>query len=162
ALKDGQENDYSVMFIGGLDKHGNIWVIDREKDRFVISEIIQISKKAYIDWQTYNIWFEDSGVGTPAVTTIREEMPQVPCTTVYYGGGKRSRANVLAQYIHNGQVRFPSMAPWFPDMEYYLKHFPFVDHDDDIDSLFILVDNLLQLQHPAGYADRPRVGLEMR
>ncbi len=162
ALKDGQVNDYSVMYIGGLDKHGNIWVIDREKDRFTIGEIVRLSKKAYMDWQTYNIWFEDSAVGTPAVTTIREEMPQVPCDTVYYGGGKMSRANVLAQYIHNGQVRFPSMAPWFPDMEYYLKHFPFVDHDDDIDSLFILVDNLLQLQHPAGYADRPRVGLDMR
>jgi predicted phage terminase large subunit-like protein len=162
ALKDGQENDYSVMYIGGLDKHGNIWVIDREKDRFTISEIVRLSKKAYMDWQTYNIWFEDSAVGTPAVTTIREEMPQVPCDTVYYGGGKRSRANVLAQYLHNGQVRFPAMAPWFPDMEYYLKHFPYVDHDDDIDSLFILVDNLLTLQHPAGYADRPRVGLDMR
>ncbi len=422
ALKDGQENDYSVMYIGGLDKHGNIWVIDREKDRFTISEIVRLSKKAYMDWQTYNIWFEDSAVGTPAVTTIREEMPQVPCLevstpvltrdlrwvpagslregdhiigfneepsngyagqrnladavilctsqediggyvitldngeelpctgehrfltktggrmaatwqrvddmykklrgnrgttyslmqyfntweqssgrdagylagafdadgcltlgdglsgalhfkqydndalahvkkcldalefkwsvtstktskgvpiydirvlgglsetarflgvtrpprllakwaelklgirrfraigtqhivsikkskmrvarlksssktyisagygshncdTVYYGGGKMSRANVLAQYIHNGQVRFPSMAPWFPDMEYYLKHFPFVDHDDDIDSLFILVDNLLQMQHPAGYADRPRAVLDMR
>ena len=162
ALKDGQENDYSVMYIGGLDKHGNIWIIDREKERFTISEIVRLSKECYLTWKTYNIWFEDSAVGTPAVTTIREEMPQVPCSTVYYGGGKRSRANVLAQYLHNGQVRFPSMASWFPDMEYYLKHFPYVDHDDDVDSLFILVDNLLQLQHPAGYADRPRASLDMR
>ncbi|KKL64629.1 hypothetical protein LCGC14_2163080, partial [marine sediment metagenome] len=83
-------------------------------------------------------------------------------STVYYGGGKRSRANVLAQYLHNGQVRFPAMASWFPDMEYYLKHFPYVDHDDDVDSLFILVDNLLQLQHPAGYSDRPRATIDMR
>jgi len=162
ALKDGQENDYSVMFIGGLDAHGNVWVIDREKDRFTIKEIIRLSKDCYNKWKTYNIWFEDSAVGTPAVTTIREEMPQVPCDTVYYGGGKRSKANVLAQYLHNGQVRFPSMASWFPDMEYYLKHFPYVNHDDDVDSLFILVDNLLQISHPAGYADRPRAKIDMR
>jgi predicted phage terminase large subunit-like protein len=162
ALKDKQENDYSVMYIGGLDKHGNIWVVDREKERFVISEIVALSKAAYLKWRTMGIWFEDSTVGTPAVTTIREEMPLVPCDTVYYSGGKRSRANVLAQYIHNGQVRFPKWAGWFPDCEYYLKHFPHTDHDDDIDSLFVLVDNLLQMRHPAEYEDRPRVGLVMR
>ncbi|KKL94264.1 hypothetical protein LCGC14_1866400, partial [marine sediment metagenome] len=162
GLKDKQENDYSVLYVGGLDKYGNIWVIDREKDRFTISEIIALTKANYTKWKTVNTWFEDSAVGTPAVTTIREEMPLVPCTTVYYSGGKRSRANVLAQYIHNGQVRFPKLAPWFPDCDYYLKHFPHTDHDDDIDSLFILVDNLLQMRHPAEYENRPRASLQMR
>ena len=162
GLKDKQENDYSVLYVGGLDKYGNIWVIDREKDRFTISEIIALTKANYTKWKTVNTWFEDSAVGTPAVTTIREEMPLVPCTTVYYGGGKRSRANVLAQYLHNGQVRFPKLAPWLPDCDYYLKHFPHTDHDDDIDSLFILVDNLLQMRHPAEYENRPRASLQMR
>mgnify|MGYP000474286246 CR=1 FL=1 len=110
ALKDKQENDYSVMYVGGLDKYGNIWVVDREKDRFTISEIVALSEATYSKWRTMGIWFEDSAVGTPSVTTIREEMPHVPCDTVYYGGGKRSRANVLAQYLHNGQVRFPKLA----------------------------------------------------
>ncbi len=162
ALKDKQENDYSVMFIGGLDKNGNIWVTDREKGRFTIKEIVALSKGAYLKWRTMGIWFEDSAVGTPAVTTIRDEMPLVPCDTVYYGGGKRSRANVLAQYLHNGQVRFPKMAFWFPDLEYYLKHFPYVDHDDDVDSLFILVDNLLQMRHPSEYENRPEARISMR
>ncbi len=162
ALKDKEENDYSVMFVGGLDEHGNIWVTDRAKGRYTISEIVALSKEAYLKWRTMGIWFEDSAVGTPAVTTIRDEMPLVPCDTVYYGGGKRSRANVLAQYLHNGQVRFPKMAYWFPDMEHYLKHFPYVDHDDDVDSLFILVDNLLQMRHPSEYTNRPRARVDMR
>jgi predicted phage terminase large subunit-like protein len=162
ALKDKQENDYSVMYIGGLDKNGYIWVVDREKDRFTIKDIVALSKSAYLKWRTMNIWFEDSAAGTPAVQTIRDEMPLVPCDTVYYGGGKRSRANVLAQYIHNGQVRFPSLVGWFADCEYYLKHFPHTDHDDDIDSLFILVDNLLQMRHPAEYEKRPNVEVIMR
>ena len=162
ALKDKQENDFSVMYIGGLDKAGNIWIVDREKGRYTIQEIVSISKEAYVKWRTMGIWFEDSAQGTPAVQTIRAEMPHVPCDTVYYSGGKRSRANVLAQYIHNGQVRFPKFVEWFADCEYYLKHFPHTDHDDDIDSLFVLVDNLLQMRHPASYEDRPEATVSMR
>ncbi len=162
ALKDGEENDYSVMYVGGLDPHGNVWVVDREKDRFTISEIVALSKATYVKWKTFGIWFEDSTVGTPAVTTIREEMPLIPCSTVYYGGGKRSRANVLAQYLHNGQVRFPAFIGWFADCDYYLKHFPHTDHDDDIDALFVLVDNLLQMRHPEEYSNRPEARVVMR
>jgi predicted phage terminase large subunit-like protein len=162
ALKDKQENDFSVMYLGGLDKAGNIWVVGREKGRYTIQEIVSISKETYVKWRTMGIWFEDSAQGTPAVQTIRAEMPHVPCDTVYYSGGKRSRANVLAQYIHNGQVRFPKFVEWFADCEYYLKHFPHTDHDDDIDSLFVLVDNLLQMRHPASYEDRPEATVSMR
>ena len=87
----------------------------------------------------------------------------MPVRPVYYPGGKTARANALAQYLHNGTVLLPSWADWLEDAVLMLTKFPNAGFDDDVDALFILVDNLLHVRHPAMYNDRrQRVRLNMR
>ena len=68
-------------------------------------------------------------------------------------GGSTNRVNALQSHMHPGYVVFPKFAYWLEDCRYYLTHFPYTDHDDDVDGLFVLVDNLLQAIHPARYED---------
>lgn len=162
ALKDKQENDFSVSYTGGLDKSGVLWVLDRYKARGTIRDIVDNTIDDHKKWLLAGVWFEDSAAGTPATQLIMEEAPLVPCDTVFYGGGKRNRAVVLAQYIHSGQIRFPRWAEWFEDCKYNLTYFPHATHDDDVDALFVLADNMFKLRHPDTYSSRQRAVLQIR
>ncbi len=154
ALKKGQENDYTVGYIGGLDKNGRVWILDRFKGRFGTPELKNKIKLLYKRWRPMNIWVEDSAQGTPAVETVRAALPYIPIMTVpVSAGGSTNRVNALQSHMHPGYVVFPRFVFWLPDCRYYLTHFPYTDHDDDVDGLFVLVDNLLQAIHPSRYED---------
>jgi hypothetical protein len=43
-----------------------------------------------------------------------------------------------------------------------LTHFPNTDHDDELDALFLLVDNLIKLRHPSSAFGRPSISVELR
>jgi len=157
ALKKGRENDYTVGYIGGLDRDGNVWILDRVKDRYGSPELIDLIKELYEKWMPYCIWIEDSAQGTPVVQMIQAELPFLPITTVPVAqGGSVSRANSLTPYLHKGQIKFSQMNDWFEDTRYYLTHFPNTDHDDDLDALFVLVDSLMRVRHPASYTLKPQ------
>lgn len=163
ALKDKQQNDFSVGYIGGMDRFGRIFVLERKKGRWLLPELMINVNDSSIDWHCAGIWVEDSAAGTPAVETLKQTNPHLPITTVSpTGGGKNPRANVIATFLQSGHLIFPKFAEWFPDAEYELTHFGYTGHDDDIDALFILVDNLTKMRHPDRYINRPEYRLEMR
>lgn len=162
ALKKGNQNDFTVGYVGGLDRDGNIWVLDRIKGRFGTPELVEEITKLYEKWMPYNIWIEDSAQGTPAVQTLQAEMPYIPTETVpIVQGGSYSRANSLTPYLHKGQIRFPIINDWYEDTRYQLTHFGHTEHDDDVDALFVLCDSLLKVRHPGAYSNRPRISITM-
>lgn len=163
ALKDKQQNDFSVGYIGGMDRFGRVYVLDRIKGRFMLPELMEKMNESARKWRANGIWVEDSAAGTPAVTTLKESNPHLPIMTVpTTGGGKLSRANVLVSFIHGGHVIFPKFAEWYPDTEYELTHIGYTGHDDDLDALYIMVDNLTHMRHPDRIYNRPDIRLEMR
>lgn len=156
AYKDKEKNDFSVCYVGGLDVHGRIWILDQRKGRFSTPALIDEIYDLQEEWEPFTMWIEDSAAGTPAVQIIQAESPNVPLETVLPSqGGKRSRAHALAPYIHRGQIVFPKMASWFEDAKYQITHFPHTGFDDDIDALWMLVSQLLDVPHPSAY-DRRR------
>ena len=156
--KDAEVNDYCVIFVGGLDKKGNVWMLDRRKGRWDVDELADLIIELHTMWHFKNNWVEDSSKGTPAVTLVRKKTPRVPCELqLPSSGGKRPRASSIAPYLNSGQVKWPAKAKWLQDAEYYLTHFPNVDHDDDLDALFMLLNNLFQAIHWSNYgAGRPK------
>ena len=156
--KDAEVNDYCVIYVGGLDKKGNVWMLDRLKGRWDVDELSDLIIELHKTWHFKNNWIEDTAKGTPAVTLVRKKTPRVPCELQPpSSGGKRPRASSIAPYVNSGQVKWPAKAAWFQDAEYYLTHFPNVDHDDDMDALFMLLNNLFQAVHWSNYgAGRPK------
>ena len=166
CYKDKQEADYNVIYIGGLDKKGNIFILHREKNRFDVTDFsdLVISLWDSPDTRFTTLKIEDTAKGTPAVDVIRKKAARVPLELENpASGGKRSRASAIASYINSGQVKFPKMADWLPDAEYYLLHYGHADHDDDVDALYLLITHLLNCIHPENYgAGRPRIKVRMR
>jgi predicted phage terminase large subunit-like protein len=163
ALKKGRENDYTVAYVGGLDKEGNVWVLDRIKGRWGTPELVEELKILYDKWLPYCIWIEDSAQGTPAVDTIQKEFPFVQTSLVpITQGGSVSRANSITPALHKGQIRFEELNDWFEDTKYQLTHFPNTANDDDIDAVYVLCSELFKIMHPENYSFRPNVKVSMR
>ncbi len=156
--KDGEANDYCVIYIGGLDKKGNIWMLHREKGRWDVDELAELFVELHRLWRYSNNWIEDTAKGTPAVTVLKKKAAFVPAELQAPSrGGKRSRASSIASYINSGQVKWPANAEWLKDAEYYLTHYGYTDYDDDLDALFMLLTNLMQCIHPQNYGvGRPK------
>ena len=156
--KEGEANDYTVIYIGGLDKKGDVWMLHREKGRWDVDELAELLIELHRLWKYTNNWIEDTAKGTPAVTMVRKKAAFVPCELQPSSrGGKRSRASSIASHLNSGQVKWPANAEWFKDAEYYLTHYGHTDYDDDLDSLFMLLSNILQVIHPQNYGiGRPR------
>lgn len=163
ALKKGRENDFTVAYVGGLDRDGNIWILDRIKGRWGTPELVDELKLLYDKWMPYCIWIEDSAGGTPAVDTLRKYFPFVRTELVPISqGGTTSRANSLTPSLHTGQIRFKELTEWFEDTKHQLVHYPNTANDDDIDALYVLCTELLQIIHPDNYSNMAKIRFKMR
>ena len=158
AYKSSETNDFNVIYIGGLDGEGNIWILDRFKARCGVNDLADALIDLKSRWNYYTLWLEDTGQATPAVDIVRRKTLGVPIELTKPGqGGKHSKAAAIAAYLHTGQVKFPQSAEWLEDAEYYLLHFGHAEFDDDVDALFYLIYNLLQAVHFSKYGlGRPR------
>jgi len=154
AMKEKEVNDFTVSYVGGLDEFGRIWVLDRIKDRYTLPALLDQMDIQYNFWRPFTVWIEDQSSGTSAIQTVIEESPFIPVKPVNYPGGKTPRAHTLSQHLHNGTVLLPAWADWLDDTIHFLTKFPNAGFDDDVDALFILVDNLLRVKHPAMYNNR--------
>jgi predicted phage terminase large subunit-like protein len=155
AFKEKQQNDFSVGYIGGMDRWGRIFILDRIKGRWGLPGLLEQINDAFIKYSQSYVWIEDAASGTPAIQTLMESSPHIPTVPVSYRGGKTTRAHALAPFLHGGHVLFPKYADWFEDAQFNLTRFPYADHDDDVDALFTLIDNLTKLRHPSSIIDRP-------
>ena len=156
--KEGEESDYNVIYIAGLDKRGDVWMLHREKGRWDVEELADLLIELHREWKYHNNWIEDTAKGTPAVTVVKKKAAFIPCELQPASrGGKRSRASSIASYVNSGQVKWPANAEWFKDAEYYLTHYGHTDQDDDLDALYMLLTNLLRAIHPSNYGvGRPK------
>lgn len=162
AFKEKQNNDFTVGYTGGMDKWGRIYILDRRKGRWGLPGLLQEITDVSNTYTPRYVWIEDAASGTPAIQTLMESSPHIPTVPVAYRGGKTTRAHALAPYLHGKHVVFPRGAEWLEDALYTLTRFPYVPHDDDLDALFILIDQLTNLKHPAYIEQRPSLRLNMR
>jgi len=163
AMKKGQENDYTVAYVGGLDRHGTLWVLDRSKGKWGLGELTEEIFRLYFKWKPYTVWIEDASSGTPAVEALVGLLPGMPVLTVPTDqGGKTSRAHAMSAAIHGGSIVFPEKAEWFADAMFFLTHYPNVPHDDDVDALYIMQEQLFAVMHPAIIARREKWRFKMR
>lgn len=161
ALKDQAQNDYTVGYVGGMDKYGRILILDRIKGRFTLPELMDLVNDKFQEWDLSAVWVEDAPQGTPAVQMLMEQMPHIPSEAVPIPrGGKLARRHALSPFLHGGHVLFPKAEAWFPDSEYELTN-QNTGHDDDPDALWILVSKLTQFHHPSYTSERPNISIEM-
>jgi predicted phage terminase large subunit-like protein len=140
AVKDGENNDYSVGIVMGrcgVDKY--VLDVVRAKMGFVESQraVIALAKK----WpQAYKKIIEDKANGSPILETLKRVVPGIVAITPVTG--KTLRADAVSPDVEAGNVYLPESAPWLSDFLHELSSFPYGKHDDQVDAFCYALSEL--------------------
>ena len=164
AFKAGQDNDYSVMIVMGLDTNGDIYVVDNHRGKYEFPEL----KRKMI--QVNNIWrgrglrglyVEDKASGQSLIQEMKRESG-VAVIPYRVSGDKVSRLNAVLPLIEGGRVFLPESANWLDDFYDECQSFPSGTHDDQIDALSIGLDVLARPPATGEYYKPPSFDMSNR
>lgn len=140
ALKDGQENDYSVFECWGRSTTGQAVLIDLLRGKWEAPDLLE---KARAFWFKHleshpaplrSMEIEDKASGTGLIQTLRRE--GVPILPIPRDKDKISRGHDAAPFIASGNVLLPVSAHWLDEFLNEVKLFPAGKNDDQLDPMF--------------------------
>lgn len=146
AFKSKEENDYSVMLVAGIDRHGNIHLIQLIRAKLEFPELKQRLIQLNTFWRGRGlraIYIEDKASGQSLIQELKRQsgLAVIPHKVVH---DKVARANSVLPLIEGGRVYIPdpSEAPWVDAFITECETFPGSTHDDQVDALVIALDVL--------------------
>ena len=157
AFKAGQDNDYSVMLVMGLDTNGDIYIVDNHRGKYEFPELkrkmIQINNL----WRgrgLRGIYIEDKASGQSLIQELKRESG-VSIIPYRVSNDKVSRLTAVLPLIEGGRVFLPEGASWLDDFYAECQAFPSGTHDDQIDALSIGLDVLARTPSTGEYYTPP-------
>lgn len=139
AVSLKQENDYTCILIGGVDKNDNLWIIDcfwkRAKTDIVVEKLIDFAEK----YKPLRWWAESDHITKSIGPFLKKRMAE---RRVYFGWtpvnaylDKSKKAQAIQGRMSWKAVLFPQQAHWFHDAKEELLKFPRAANDDFVDAL---------------------------
>jgi predicted phage terminase large subunit-like protein len=152
GIHNEKHRDPTVILTTGLDKNGNLWMIDLVRERMVHHEILEAIVEAYrkhhprmtyIESVQAQFWlFQDLTNGTHMSRDI------IPCEKIdgtQVRMGKNVRIQGLESVFHKKQIRVPAEAGWTDLLVNEMVTFPRGKHDDILDCLGYCKLNHIQI-----------------
>lgn len=152
GIHNEEHRDPTVILTTGLDKNGNLWIIDLVRERFVHHEILDnivlAFRKArprmtFIESVQSQIWLVvDLQNGTHPSRDI------IPCEKIdgsQVKMGKNIRIQGLEDKFHRKQIKVPADAQWIDLLINEMVTFPRGKHDDILDTLSYAKLNHIQI-----------------
>jgi predicted phage terminase large subunit-like protein len=152
GIHNENHRDPTVIGCTGLDKNGNLWIIDVVRERLVhhriLDEIVASYRRnnprmTYIESVQAQFWlFQDLTNGTHPSRDI------IPCEKIdgtQVRMGKNVRIQGLESLFHRKQIRVPADAPWIEQLVTEMVTFPKGRHDDLLDMLGYAILNHIQI-----------------
>ena len=149
AVATGETNDKTAMVIAGVDKHGQIYVLDCIWGRFdaaqQVEKMIELMKK----WEPRIWWAEKQHMGQALGPFLRKRKLEegVSCVIeeVHASKDKEARARSLQGMMADNRVFFPYRCWWRMAAEDEILKFPRSTYDDFVDALSWLGMKIQQL-----------------
>lgn len=142
GIHNDDHRDPTVILTTGMDKNGNIWILDLIRARLVHHEILEEIVGAYrkgrprmtfIESVAAQFWlFQDLTNGTHPGRDI------IPCEKIdgsQVRMGKNVRIQGLDDLFHRRKIYVPAEAHWIDEMVNEMVTFPKGKHDDILDAL---------------------------
>ena len=144
AFKKSEQSDYSVALIAGVDRTGDIYIVDVIRGRYEFPDLKTRMIQLNAQWRgkgLRGIYVEDKASGQSLIQELKRQsgLAVIPYKTV---NDKVARANAVLPLIEGGRVYLPEEAPWLDAFIEEATQFPGGAHDDQVDALTMALDVL--------------------
>lgn len=134
ASSTGQMNDYSVCTTW-LIRNGNCYLLDVLRERLEFPRLRQTVVNHGMTWRADMVIIENTNAGMGLVQDLRYNYPTLNIMGMTPKGDKSTRMIQVTPILETGKVILPKDAPWLPEFQSELVHFPNGKFDDQVDSL---------------------------
>ena len=155
AVKEGRENDFSVLQCWGLLTKNNrkfAYLVDSIRGKWRASVLRDNAKQFWNKWLNNDkevpltkFAIEDKSSGSGLIQDLEDES-NIPVVKLLPEKDKVARANDITPRIESGQVLFPQSAPFMPELEKELMLFSAkknYNKKDQVDTLTYAIKDLL-------------------
>jgi predicted phage terminase large subunit-like protein len=142
GIHNENHRDPTVIMVTGMDKNGNVWILDMLRERLVHHKILEEIVAAFRKWRPRMtfiesvqsaFWlFQDLTTGTHMTRDI------IPCEKIegsQVAMGKNVRIQGLESLFFRKQIYVPAEAQWIDEMINEMVTFPKGKNDDVLDAL---------------------------
>jgi predicted phage terminase large subunit-like protein len=133
ATKIDPNNDCSVCATFLVDDQRKYYLLEVLRARFLYPDLKAQAISQAKKYRPDTILIEEAGLGRTLIQDLKAS--GLSAVGVFPEGDKVTRVSVQLEKFANGQVFFPSQAPWLVDLENELFAFPNGPYDDQVDAL---------------------------
>jgi len=146
AISRKEQGHYFVVATIGLDKEGNVWILDIYRDRISFPSQVKAIKRENAYHKPYLIAIESNAYQEALPETLRTdpESKRLPFRSVTAQGDKVRRISSLSPLFENGTIRLVK-GEWNHEFEQEYLQFPKGSSDDILDALHIAVEGAKHL-----------------
>jgi predicted phage terminase large subunit-like protein len=147
AFKKTEQADYSVFVVAGLDRNGDIYILDVLRQKLTYPDLRAKAITINTLWRgkgLRGLYIEDKASGQSLIQDLRREtgIAVIPYRVVR---DKVARVNAILPMIEGGRVFLPEEAPWLDAFIDECISFPSGTHDDQVDALSLALDVLSRM-----------------
>jgi predicted phage terminase large subunit-like protein len=144
AFKKTETADYSVAVVAGMDRNGDIYIVDIMRGKYDFPELKQRLIRLNNRWRGRGLramYIEDKASGQSLIQELKREsgMAVIPYKVVH---DKVARVNAILPIIEGGRVFVPDQSDWLDAFIEECVTFPGGNHDDQVDAATMAVDIL--------------------
>ncbi len=144
AFKKTETADYSAAVVAGMDRNGDMYIIEIVRGKYDFPELKQRLIRLNNKWRgkgLRGIYIEDKASGQSIIQELKREsgISIIPYKVVH---DKVARVNAILPLIEGGRVYLPQTADWLDSFIDETVQFPSANHDDQVDAMTIALDTL--------------------
>ena len=147
AFKKTEQSDYSVLMVMGIDKQGDIYIIDVIRKKWDFPELKRNCIMTNTKWRgkgLRGVYVEDKASGQSLVQELKNQSG-VSVLPYKVTQDKVARVNSVTPMIEGGRVFLPQSAHWLDDFVEETQAFPNGKNDDQVDALSLGLDVLSKM-----------------
>jgi predicted phage terminase large subunit-like protein len=147
AFKKTEQADFSVLMVMGLDRNGDMHILDLIRNKYDFPELKRVCTQVNARWRGNGLrgmYIEDKASGQSLIQELRNQSG-VSVLPYKVTADKVARLNAVTPLIEGGRVFLPRSAHWLDTFMLECQAFPNGTNDDQVDALSMGLDVLSRM-----------------
>lgn len=139
AITKNKKSDRTAMVIGGVDKDGQLYIVDVWAEKGdgieIIEQLFKFEKRYHPQFWVFEAGQIEKAIGPFLNQEMLKRNSILNILTVRPTEKKIVRAKSFQKRMQVGGVKFDTEAEWFKELKQECLNFPRAEHDDRVDAL---------------------------